>query len=225
MSMQSQNFNCLEALADKAVGCRVCFDLGEVKPARITRAQPRWVGSRYWETSPRIMIVLLNPGSGANRTDSADDRLLSLLDAYAENRGTLAAIMDHQAADMPNWGNGRYARFYLEGLGLDLESIAFANVAWCATHKNKYPQKMLSRCFARHTLPLATVLSPDVILLSGSKTHAFESVIQNQRPNVRIIKMLHYAHRKGHIPERDELLRVRQIINNVVQQVIRPERE
>ena len=102
---------------------------------------------------------------------------------------------------------------------LKVENVAFANIAWCATRENKYPPSMLSRCFSVHTLPLATVLAPEVILLSGAPTHTFASAIQSQLPNARIIPMLHYAHRKGHATERDELRRVRRIINNVAQRI------
>lgn len=223
ISASVQNWIEFESLAAKAVRCRVCFDLGEVKPALITRAQPRWVGPRYWETSPRIMIVLLNPGSGANRTDAADGRFLSLLDAFATNRGRLAAIMDHQADDILNWGGGKCARFYLEGLGLKLEKVAFANVAWCATKENDYPLSMRSRCFALHTLPSATVLAPHVLLLSGSDTHRFASAFQDQLPDTRIVPMLHYARRKDLVTEKAELVRVRRIINKIQQHFVNPE--
>ena len=209
-----------EALSAKAVKCRVCFERFDVKPALIDVAQPRWVGSKYWSTRPRIVIVMLNPGSGEARDGSADTRSLNSLKAFAQSRGSLSAVLQHQAADMPNWGrllrteegkpNGhQFTTFYLKGLNLKLEEIAFANVAWCATSGNKYPSGMLSTCFERHTQPLLKLLAPDAVLLSGSATHRFAASIRPDVPDAKVIPMMHYAHREGANVEATELARVR----------------
>ena len=115
---------------------------------------------------------------------------------------------------MPNWGHGRFRTFYIEGLGLRLDEIAFANIAWCATSGNRYPQLMLTECFDRFTRRLIELLSPTHVLLSGSKTHAFTSKVRAAAPKADVIEMLHYAHREGHDKEKIELDRVRASLAN-----------
>jgi uracil-DNA glycosylase len=209
-----------EALSAKATKCRVCFERFDIKAALIDVAQPRWVGNKYWSAHPRVVVVMLNPGSGEARDRSADTRSLDLLKAFAQGRGSLAAIMSHQAGDMPNWGrqlrtedgkpNGhQFTAFYLKGLNLKLDEIAFANVAWCATSGNKYPACMLSTCFERHTQPLLALLAPDVVLLSGSAAHRFAASIKRDVPGAKVVPMMHYAHREGASIEATELSRVR----------------
>ncbi len=137
----------VRSITGQAVKCRTCFGLGEVEAAQITVAQPRWVGQDYAKSNPRIAIVMLNPGSGAFRSDSANAKMLDLLHELSENGGSLRAIFAHQASDMPNWGEGRFTTFYLDGLNLHLRKVTFENIAWCAAKGIKYPKTMLQRCF------------------------------------------------------------------------------
>ncbi|MEI7815514.1 MAG: hypothetical protein WCJ13_12105 [Coriobacteriia bacterium] len=207
--MQSE----FEALCSRAVGCRRCFDARSVAPSLIDIAQPRWVGPRYESAKRRVVVVMLNPGSGESRRDGADERSRQLIRAFADGSGSLDAVFEHQAADMPNWSRGRLLRFYIDGLGLPLDEIAFANVAWCATRGNRYPGPMLTRCFERHTRELLTILDPDVVLLSGSATHRFAERTRGLLPDSRVVPMLHYAHREGRSAEARELQRVRSEIS------------
>ena len=161
-------------------------------------------------------MVLLNPGSGESRNRSGDHRALELLQEFRDGKGSLEAVLDHQARDMPNWGRGRFGSFYLDGLGLDLENIAFANIAWCATMGNKYPRKMLRVCFSRHTRQLIEGLDPDVVLLSGVATHRFADDILVVAPRSKVVPILHYAHRLGKASEGRELERVRRLIEMAV---------
>jgi len=113
---------------------------------------------------------------------------------------------------MKLWGNppGRFTRFYIDGFGLKLEEVAFANVAWCGTARNRYPRTMLDRCFERHTAPLLVdLLRPNVIIASGGPTNRFAKQAATLIPGIRVIKGLHYAHRKGRVAEKRELLRIR----------------
>lgn len=212
-----------EALCSTAMKCRHCFDRFDVETATIDIAQPRWVGSKYWSTRPRVAIVMLNPGSGESRDGTADIRSLSLLKDFSQGRGSLADVLQHQAADMPNWGRplraetgklrGRqFTAFYFKGLDLKLDEIAFANIAWCATSGNKYPTPMLCACYAKHTQSLLRLLAPNVVLLSGSATHRFAARIGVAVPNSKIIPMMHYAHRQGPIAESDKLARVSELL-------------
>ena len=203
----------LEDLAREACHCRSCFDdpnLGLSAPT-IAIAQPRWVGPRYWHSPQRILIALLNPGSGESRNDDADDHMYRELLEFRDKRRTLDAIFAYQAKDMPNWGrSGNFLLFYVAGLDLELDDLAFVNIAWCATAGNKYPPQMLSNCYERFTSRLVAILSPRNVLLSGSKIPA--SVYRNMRsivPNAKLIPMMHYAHREGTLAQDEELRRVR----------------
>jgi len=201
----------LTALCHRAVRCRCCFEKLEVSAPLIDIASPRWVGPKYWEANPRILILMLNPGSGDGRRDGKDAHFRNILHAFKNGSASLNDIFEHQVQDMPNWGNkGRFLKFYEEGLGLNLSDVAFGNIAWCPTKQNKYPSKMLARCFTTHTDSLIQILNPDVVLLSGKNTHHFEKDIQ--KPNRRIIKTLHYAHRKGRDAQQKELARVRTLL-------------
>lgn len=203
-----------EAVARCAIQCDLCFsdpDLGLSRPT-VDLPQPRWVGPRYWNSEQRVLLLLLNPGSGDGYAGGANRKFKGLLHAYKQGEGTLDAVLEHQREDMPEWGRGRFLRFYLNGLGLDLDSVAFANMAWCATSGNRYPPKMLSRCFEQHTSKLLKVLAPDLVILSGGGTHSFKKRIAEILPQANVIKTLHYAHRKGKAAEQAELDALRSLI-------------
>ncbi len=216
-------------IVSAAVTCRACFaditcknksgELELIQPSLINIAQPRWVGPHYWESTPRIVILMLNPGSGAGRNDAKDEnspdkRSLSLIQAFASGAGPLSAVFNHQANDMPNWGGERFVSFYLKGLNLELADVAFANVAWCATSNNCYPPAMLNRCFDKHTGALLRALAPNIVLLSGSGTQRFAHRLRNVVTGVETIPMFHYAHREGSGAETAELMRVKQLISS-----------
>ena len=125
---------------------------------------------------------------------------------------------------MQGWGSppGRFVKFYLEGMHLNLEEVAFANIAWCAEANNQYPSAMLNLCFNRHTKRLIQILSPNVIVLSGSNTYRFSKEIGMSLPHTTLIPTLHYAHRKGKVKEQQELERVRAQIAATQTQRITP---
>ncbi|MBE0429655.1 MAG: hypothetical protein IBX61_07255 [Thermoleophilia bacterium] len=198
-----------ENLCGRAVACRSCFEEGLVAPSLIDLAQPRWVGPKYAAAERRVVAVMLNPGSGESRKDGANERFRKLIRDFANGSGSLDAVLGHQSRDMVNWNRGRFLPFYTDGLGLRMEAIAFANVAWCGTRGNKYPVPMLEQCFARHTGELIEVLKPDIVLLSGSRTHRFAQQVRQLLPGCRVIPMLHYAHRKGRVAQIRELQRAR----------------
>lgn len=206
-------------VAAAAVRCRHCFGTCGVEPAVITYAQPRWVGPSYSSTKPRVLFVLINPGSGSARPGAPDLRFQELLRAFAAGTGALASVLEHQGRHMHLWGRGRYAQFYLNGPGLKASDIAFENIAWCSTRGNRYPGSMLDACFKYHTLPLVSALCPDVVFLSGSSTHRYASRIRTAHPSMRVEPMLHYAHREGRQRDAVEFERVRAIVNVVQQNV------
>jgi hypothetical protein len=216
MSGYATSLSDIEPLAQRAVACNLCFETLPLTRPSVALAQPRFIGCDYWTSHPRIVVVMLNPGSGGFRRDSADTRFHMLLQEYRRKRKTLADVFAHQLDDVHNWGRGKFCQFYFEGLALRPDQVAFANVAWCATQGNKYPHRMLRNCFKHHTLPLLRLLSPGVILLSGSRVHSFRDDIAQALPCARIVSMLHYAHRESGKAERDEFRRVRREIRGTV---------
>ena len=202
----------LDPLCRGAVDCRSCFVDLPIQAPEIDVAHPRIVFPDYWTSSPRILVLALNPGSGEGRKDDANTHARAVLHRYRRGEATLEEVFAQQAEDLPRWGGGRYLPFYTTRLGLELERLAFANVAWCGTLGNQYPPAMLRRCFAEHTESLLRVLAPNVVLLSGSGVHAFEKQINELLPHARTIPCLHFAHRKGRAAEEGEAARIRPLL-------------
>src|SRR5579859_7675497 len=204
-----------EQLCRKAIKCRLCFRELPLEAPTIDIAQPRWIGRTYWATRPRVLVLMLNPGSGESRTDRADKVTRSLIRRFSKRAGALRAVLDHLMRDAKGWGRGRFKKFYSTDLGLVFESIAFANVAWCSTRGNAYPPQMLEQCFSRHTADLLRILDPQVVLLSGRGAKRFEARIAKLLPRAKIIPMLHFAHREGGAAWARESLRIRRQINRI----------
>jgi len=206
----------LDRLFKKAISCRKCFEESICLSAAIDIAQPRFIGSDYWNSPKRILILLLNPGAGNLKTKRQSNiPFKRILYDYRANRVGLSELFKFEKEHMQSWGTppGKYLAFYTEGLSIKLTETAFANIAWCADSRNQYPKKMLLRCFDNHTRELITLINPQIIILSGHSLHCFEHAIKAISSSAMIIKTLHYAHRGGKKKERTELNRVRQLIN------------
>lgn len=200
-----------------AMKCRWCFKQLPLEAPTIDIAQPRWIGRTYWSARPRVLVLMLNPGSGDSRSDKADDEAVHLLRCFAKTKtdSGLRKIFEHFKQDSENWGRGHFRRFYSEYLGLGFEDIAFANVAWCSTRGNHYPVEMLERCFSQHTQEILRVLMPQVVLLSGSATYRFADRIKKLLPGTAIIKMLHFAHREGRDAEERQAKKIRRQVESL----------
>ena len=120
-----------------------------------------------------------------------------------EGTTTLQMILNDQRKGM-GW-----SKFYIDGLRLDMDEIAFANVAWCATKGNIYPGTVLRRCFDQHTARLLELLSPHVVLAAGRKAQAFEPAVSGLSCKPRFLSVLHHAHGEGQAAGHRELTRVR----------------
>lgn len=202
----------LDQLFRRAMGCRLCFQEGIVSSPAIDMAQPRWVGPRYFETRPRILVVLLNPGSGEGYDKTLISAYLDHLLDYQQGRIGLGELFVRQRDDMANWGRppGRFLSFFEQGLGLNLDEIAFVNMAWCASASNRYPGRMLANCFHKHTVDLIKMLEPHGVFLSGTRVHTVSAEIrQLLGRDIRVVPLPHYAHRKGRQWEAEELERIR----------------
>ena len=187
----------VDAGYSKATRCRICFVGGrKMNPGFIDVAQPRWVGERYTSVRPRVLFVLLNPGSGKRDSGVYNKEARRLMREYREGRAKLFDVLKHQRAHIRDWGRGRFLSFYTDALDLKLDDIAFLNIALCSTEDNSYPSWMLRQCFAEHTGQLIRVLDPDLVLLSGRAVESFRNSILNGSPRAQVETMLHYAHRK-----------------------------
>ena len=199
-----------DKICKSAVQCRDCFkdQYLKVKASYIDIAQPRYIGVNYFTAHPRILVLMINPAKGV------DPATLNLLREYSSGKLNLVDLFEHQADAMRYW-NKDFEGFYFHKIGLIKEETAFANVAWCSTEDNKYPSRMLERCFRKHTKPLIDSLKPDLILLSGSTTYKFDRF-----KDIQTIKTLHYAHRKGHHAENAEMSRIREVINKYLEHYV-----
>ncbi len=205
----------VDSLFKKAMICRRCFENGVAVPANIDVPQPRLIGSQYFDSSPRVMVIALNPGAGNSPEKVASNRIFSQhLYDYKNDKETINDLFTFQAKYMENWGMppGKYIRFYCDGIGLSLDNIAMANIAWCADINNRYPATMLNDCFRQHTGPLISTLDPSIVILSGGPTHKFAKNINQMLPDCLVIQTLHYAHREGKHIEEQELRVVREQI-------------
>ena len=197
----------VESIFKGAMSCRYCFSHGLATPAYLDLPQPRGIGLEYFSSRMKIAMVLLNPGRGDNdQHRKANERNRENLEAFKAGRMQLGEYLEAERCSMDDWGNprGKFVSF-VKSLGLSVDQIAIINLAWCADAKNKYPSKMLSECFKRHTSKLLGELAPDIVLLAGAKTQSYGGRIQKAMPNCEIVPTLHYAHRKGREAESHEL--------------------
>jgi hypothetical protein len=202
----------VEVIFQNSMLCHKCFEQHLVGASSIDVAQPRWIGPNYFSAAKRVVVVGLNPGAGkTSEKEKANIPFRQVLHAYRDGMIGLPDLFDFQRQYIPQWGTpaGRFVRFYMAGMGLELDSIALANIAWCSAAKNEWPKQMLSQCFQLHTVKLLQIIYPNVVLLSGSATHHYANEIRRALPNCRVVKTMHYAHREGKQRERAELLRVK----------------
>jgi hypothetical protein len=107
MSAQHQ----LEELARTATRCRDCFTNGLVTAPYINVAQPRWVGPSYWNSRPRIAILMINPGRSPQGSASARS-YLPRLRAFRDGKVTLDGLLAIQRRNI-EVGWRRFRTFFL----------------------------------------------------------------------------------------------------------------
>lgn len=193
-----------------ARGCEDCFRMNLSLTRSLCDApQPRWIGKRYFTASPRVAVVLINPGGGGSSADPALACEANLFRAF-HTTGDYQKVRDYFAA--ANRRGDRWLSWYRDTLGLNHDDIVQLNIAWCATRENRYPGPMLRHCFEKHTSRLLLALEPDVILLSGSATHRFSAEIQRLFPRAEVVRTIHYANRGSNADKMAEVQRVKDII-------------
>lgn len=150
----------LSEIAIRAVRCNACFETGQLTRSYVDLAQPRYIGPGYVNAHPKIAWVMINPGAGS--ANSADQSWRSVLMAYRDGEASLGNVFAEQRGHFPAWNS---LLPFLGRHGLDVDSIALVNVAWCASKNNEYPKEMLSRCWDRHTSSWLAALGAGVIAL------------------------------------------------------------
>ena len=214
--MIGPNLSEVDAAYREAVRCRSCFSEDRcISPGEIDIAQPRWVGELYMQAQPRVLFVLINPGSGKNEDPEANNSPRRLIHEYLQRTAELEDILQLQCAQMPSWGRGRFLKFYTDAIGLKLGEVAFVNVALCSTRNNPCPGWMLTRCFDSHSYRVITALDPDLVILSGVRTRRFRKKIVKQNPRCRVELMFNYAHRKGAKAEAANQRLIRKVIEGL----------
>ncbi len=183
--------------AREAVACKYCFmseratEYGQVPQRPADReddvAVPPWVGSRYWDATPRVAVMMLNPGhaAAAHKLKRRDlgHQLRNRSITYKEYNEKLTELV-------PQWGFGGVVR-WLRAIKLEPETIAFLNMALCAVANDKYFEKLFDTCFERHTRAFLKTLDPNVVLLCGKKQlKPFTNLIESLR--TKVILTWHY---------------------------------
>ena len=182
----------LSSMAQSAVACRACCGDGRLNRSFVDLAQPRYIGKGYWGTDRKVAFIMLNPAAGRDDWRNADWR--NHIYSFRDEGASLESVFAGQRRHMPFWAGGKLIKFIREH-GLDVDDLALVNIAWCATKENKYPGWMLNQCLELHTLMWLTELAPDVMILSGTSAHRFESEIARILPSAKIFNSFHFAHR------------------------------
>lgn len=216
-ALKADVFDSMSAVNDicmNAVKCRRCFKELDLVAADFDIAQPRWIGPAYWGATKKVVVVLLNPGSGDFRKDGGALAIKKIVANYSKGKTSLSDVFAAQRLDMEHWGVGRrFLNYFENSLGLNIEEIGFLNLAWCATKTNRYPMAMLRNCFHSYGVGMLKGLNPHFVILCGSVVQGFAKEITAVAPSCRIINALHYAHRKGADKERQESARVISSLN------------
>jgi len=208
--MKLNNTHDAVAAMQGAGGCEDCFQMS----LGLTRSlcdtpQPRWIGKDYYTASPRVAVVLINPGGGG---PSADPTLAHEANLFRQfhRTGDYQKVRDYFTTAIRR--GDRWLSWYRDSFGLNHDEIAQLNIAWCPTRENRYPGPMLRHCFSKHTSRLLRTLEPDVVLLSGSATHPFAADIKRLIPHSEVVRTIHYANRGANADKLEEARRVKEII-------------
>lgn len=129
----------VEVIFQNSMLCHKCFEQHLVEASFIDVAQPRWIGPNYFSAAMRVVVVGLNPGAGNTpEKRKANGPYRQALYDYRDGMMGLSELFAFQRQDIPQWGTpaGRFVRFYMDGMGLELDNIALANIAWCSAAKN-----------------------------------------------------------------------------------------
>ena len=133
--------------------------------------QPGFIGTRFSEK--RILLVGQNPGF-PNAELAPKDRIYTEAlrrvrdQPSTESFGQLQTVLQKFVPDWPVCGN----YFPLEDSGLELDEIAYCNVARCRTEGNARPSKtMAAECIKNHFCRWLELLRPRAVIFIGKWAH------------------------------------------------------
>jgi hypothetical protein len=126
--MTLKTLNAAVAAMQGADGCEDCFRMGLGLARSLCDApQPRWIGKRYFATSPRVAVVLINPGGGGPSADPALAREADLFRDF-HRTGDYERVRDYFTAAISR--GDRWLSWYRDTFGLNHDEIAQLNIAW-----------------------------------------------------------------------------------------------
>lgn len=176
--------------------------------------QPRWIGQKYFETNPRIVMCMANPGAG-KWFKGANMKQKMMYDHYFSGRWTFRHLCEKIKDDMYRWGSGKYVE-QVTDLGLDLNSIATMNIALCPMVNKQEndicPNDAADLCYLLWTKDLLVLLKPDVVLLCGAVPQRFAHPIQVDI-GCRTLDVPHYANRLNKETRKIKYTRLREQID------------
>jgi hypothetical protein len=206
----------IEEKLRQVMPCNVCFERGGLRRSQVDTPQPRPIGAYYETSDLRVVLVTQEPGAGTSSTHVVDNERFRELLHHFRDGGPFEPVAEHTYAGLrANWFGGFFQKLYIDEFGLDLEKIATANIAWCATEGNtstgsrrtaeqrrrtiEQMRQCRYNCFKLHTASLLSVLDPDVVLLAGGEADKFRTGVQAACPRAEVGKVLHCSYlRKLH---------------------------
>ena len=159
--------------------CTNCFNNQKIKKSGKTLAladvrgpQPRWIGNNYFNSSQKICVMLINPGSGDKTPENewAPLEKMHLARTDKDKETHWKELMETNKNGMPKWG--AWDDLYFKSLGLSdkKDSVAFMNMMLCASKANTYTTNSLDLCFSERSNKLLSLLSPEILIFSGAQT-------------------------------------------------------
>ncbi|MEM7680636.1 MAG: hypothetical protein AAF288_01635 [Planctomycetota bacterium] len=188
---RSVSLDVLQPLAHRAVECDHCFrperqaEWGRVavRPAAGADTVPKlpYVGKRYGDAAPRVLVMMLNPGG----KPAAHKPQRSRLGADFRDAGiSYPQYVEGLARLVPQWGFGAVVR-WLKMIGLRPDEVCWLNVALCGVAGDDYFPELFATCFEKHTRRMIRAITPDVVLLCGkTKLKPFVKPIADLGPQV-----------------------------------------
>lgn len=217
--MSDERFSILAEQSRCAVKCTYCFSNARVGHWQHVPKRPAnrpddvaavpYVGTQYWDRSPRVAVMMLNPGGAA-----ADHKLARRDAGLALGKGEIdyACYNETMATLLPKWGFGRVLQ-WINAVGFSADEIAFLNMALCAVERDAYFPELFEACFAQNTRHMLITLKPSVLLLCGRKQlSALVPMIEDL--GIKTILTWHY--RPMHTtPGKAEIQRVRDLLDQI----------
>jgi len=126
-----------EIICRETIACNHCFHSGYVRRSFVDIAQPRFIGTGYWQARQRNLFLFVNPGAG--HSSAEDIQMRKDLHAFHDGHLKLGELFARQRNYMPRWGrNGSFLRYFNE-IKVNLDDIALLNVAWCGSEGEFLP--------------------------------------------------------------------------------------